>query len=165
MRGQNTTPQRPSLSRNLPGLAFWLVLSFATASMGAAFKPGEWYTQLTLPSWTPPGWLFGPVWTLLYIAMAVAAWLIWRNGGLQKNRPALTLYVVQLILNGMWSWIFFGEHLIGVAVVEIYSLLLVIIVVTWLFWRRKRLAGMLMLPYILWVAFASTLNLQIWRMN
>ena len=154
-----------TLSTNLLGLAFWLVLSFATASMGAAFKPGEWYTQLVLPSWTPPGWLFGPVWTLLYIAMAVAAWMVWRQGGVRANLLPLSVYLVQLLLNGLWSWIFFGEHLIGLALVDILALLATIIVVTVLFWRRRPVAGLLMVPYTLWVSFASALNFQIWRLN
>jgi tryptophan-rich sensory protein len=158
---------RPSggLLSGLPGLVFWLVLSAVVATSGARFEPGDWYLELDKPGWTPPNWLFGPVWTLLYIAMAVAVWLVWRAGGWTANRWAVLGYLTQLALNGAWSWIFFGEQLIGLALVDIVCLLFMIIVVLALFWGRRRIAGLLMLPYAIWVGFATALNYQLWIMN
>ena len=153
------------LSTKIGGLAFWLLLSFLTATVGALFQPGEWYQTIVKPGWTPPGWIFGPVWTLLYISMACAAWLVWLDGGWRRNRVALSVYGIQLLLNAAWSWLFFGEHAIGFALVDIIVLWLLIVTTLTLFWRRRILAGVLMVPYALWVAFASALNLQIWRLN
>ncbi len=153
------------LSGKIGGLAVWLLLSFIVASFGALFQTGDWYQTIAKPSWTPPGWIFGPVWTLLYIAMAVAAWLVWLEGGWKSNRIALSLYIVQLIFNAAWSWLFFGVHTIGGALVDIVILWLLILTTLILFWRRRPTAGLLLLPYALWVGFATALNFQIWRLN
>jgi tryptophan-rich sensory protein len=161
----NAVHPHGGLLAGLLGLAFWLVLSAVVATLGAQFEPGDWYLELDKPGWTPPNWVFGPAWTLLYIAMAVAVWLVWRSGGWTANRQAVLAYLVQLALNGAWSWIFFGEQLIGLALVDIVCLFSMIIVVLALFWRRRRIAGLLMLPYALWVAFATALNYQLWMMN
>jgi len=161
----NEALQPWSLAVNVASLAVWLLLSFAVAAFGAQFEPGEWYRQLVKPDWTPPGWLFGPVWTFLYIAMAVAAWLVWRKGGMRRNIAPLGFYLLQLIFNGLWSWLFFSRHLIGIALIDIAALLATIIVTTALFMRRQRLAGILMVPYALWVSFATALNAQIFRLN
>jgi tryptophan-rich sensory protein len=153
------------LRANIIGLSFWLVLSALVASFGGLFQPGDWYLALSKPAWTPPGWIFGPVWTFLYIAMAVAAWLVWKTGGWSANRPALAVYGLQLILNGAWSWIFFGEHRIGWALVDIIGLFILISITMSLFWRRRRAAGWLLLPYAVWVGFASVLNYYIVILN
>ncbi|MEZ5357253.1 MAG: TspO/MBR family protein [Candidatus Zixiibacteriota bacterium] len=147
------------------GLLLLLILSAIVAWVGATFQSGEWYLQLNKPSWTPPGWLFGPVWTYLYITMAIAAWLVWIKGGWSANRAALTGYVIQMILNGLWSWIFFGRHMIGMALLDILLLLLSIIIVLILFRQRSKAAGLLFIPYVIWVSFASALNFAIWIMN
>lgn len=158
-------PQKDNPLCNILVLVFWLVLSAIVAWVGATFQSGEWYLQLNKPSWTPPGWLFGPVWTYLYITMAVAVWLVWKRGGWSRNSFALSLYVVQLVFNGLWSWIFFGEHLIGIALIDIILLLITIVTVMILFWKRNRIAGLLFVPYVLWGAFASVLNFRIWQIN
>jgi tryptophan-rich sensory protein len=151
--------------RYFGGLAFWLLLSFGVGFFGAQFETGAWYHGLAKPSWTPPGWLFGPVWTLLYIAMAVAAWIVSRKGKLSKVWLPLLVYIIQLVLNALWSWIFFGRQQIGLALADIICLLIVIVLTTMMFWKCHRGAGLLMLPYILWVAFATALNFEIWRLN
>jgi len=153
------------LAARIAGLVFWLVLSFLTATFSTMFGPGEWYATIAKPAWTPPGWVFGPVWTLLYIGMAVSAWLVWLKGGWRGNRFPLVVYVAQLAFNAAWSWLFFGERLIGLALADIVVLWLLIVVALVLFWQRRTLAGTLMLPYALWVGFASALNFQIWRLN
>ena len=147
------------------GLPAWLLLPFAAAAVGTRFMPGAWYASLAKPAWNPPNWIFGPVWTLLYILMGVAAWLVWRRAGWRGARLALSLFVVQLVLNALWSYLFFGLHRPDLAFVDIVALWAVILMTTVLFWRQLRLAGLLMLPYLAWVGFASVLNFAIWRMN
>ncbi|MEE4271868.1 MAG: TspO/MBR family protein [Thermoanaerobaculales bacterium] len=134
---------------------------FATAR-GVA----EWYPTLTKPPFNPPAWLFGPVWTLLYIMMGVAAFLIWRRGlAVDGVRLALAAFVVQLVLNGVWSILFFGMYSPGWALVEITLLWLAIGVTTVLFWRISPPAGTLLLPYWAWVSFATILNASLWWLN
>jgi len=154
-----------SLPIQLAVLVVFLVVTFGAAAVGARFQPGEWYTQLVKPGFTPPNWVFGPVWTLLYLSMGVAAWLVWRQSGWQVARWALTTYAIQLVLNALWSFLFFGKHLIGAALADITVLLSAIIVTTILFWRITPPAGWLMVPYVLWVAFASALNYRFWILN
>lgn len=161
---RSETERRTPVS-SLLGLAGWLILTFAVAYWASQWRPGEWYGSLAKPAWTPPNWLFGPVWTLLYTAMAVAAWLVWRKHGFRRAAPALLLFLVQLALNGIWSWLFFGQHRIGLALVDIVVLLVAILITAALFWRHVKPAGILFLPYALWVAYASALNFQIWRLN
>jgi tryptophan-rich sensory protein len=145
-----------------------LVICFTAAGLGSvATTPNvaTWYASLAKPSWNPPNWLFGPVWTVLYIGMAVAAWLVWRQGGFRQMRWPLTLFALQLALNAAWSWIFFGFHMPGAACLEILALLATIVATTIAFWPRSQAAGILMLPYLGWVAFASVLNFTLWRLN
>jgi benzodiazapine receptor len=146
-------------------LIAWLSLCFATAWIGSTFVPGEWYVQLKKPPWTPPGYLFGPVWTLLYTMMGLAAWLVWKRAGFSGARLALTIFVVQLVLNGMWSWIFFGMHKVGLAFAEILLLWVMILATIFAFWRQYTLAGAFLIPYLAWVSFAAALNFSIWWMN
>jgi benzodiazapine receptor len=127
--------------------------------------PGEWYDSLAKPSWTPPNGVFGPVWTLIYVLMAIAAWLVWRKAGFAGAGGALSLFFLQLALNALWSYLFFGRQQPGVAFVEIVVLWLVIFATTVGFWKVRPLAGILLIPYLCWVAFASILNYQIWRLN
>lgn len=148
-------------TRALVGLAFWLAVTFLAAWIGSRFTPGAWYTELSKPAWTPPSWLFGPVWTALYIMMAVAVWLVWLDRGLAQPL-ALQLFGAQLVLNAAWSWLFFGRQAIGAAAIEIIVLEVLIIATAVVFWRIRPLAGALMIPYALWVAFASALNWAIW---
>ena len=160
-------PSDPTRSRaaDLLGLGAWLAVTFLAAFLGSRFEPGVWYDTIRKPSWNPPSSVFGPVWTALYAMMAVAAWLVWRRWGFTAARPALTLYLVQLLLNAAWSWLFFGQHEIGLALADIVVLLAAIVVTGALFWRRHRLAGTLFIPYIAWVSFATALNFTLWRLN
>ncbi len=146
-------------------LVVFLLLSFGAAAFGARFAPGAWYLELRKPAWNPPGWIFGPVWTLLYAAMAVAAWRVWRASSPAERRPALTAWGLQLLLNAAWSWLFFGLHEPGLAFAEILALWAAILATTILFFRRDRVAGRLMVPYLAWVSFAAALNFALWRMN
>lgn len=143
-------------------LAVFVVLVFIVASVSSRYMPGPWYASLAKPSWTPPNWLFAPVWTVLYLMIAIAGWLVWKKG---QTSAALPLWGAQLVLNGAWSWIMFGLHRIDLALIEVAFLWLSIasfIVVTW---RDNRNAALLFLPYLAWVSFASALNLAIWRLN
>ena len=149
------------------GLALigWIALTFSAAVTGVWVAPDGWYAGLVKPAWNPPAWVFGPVWTLLYVLMAVAAWMVWRRGGWQGQRRALGLYLLQWGLNALWTPLFFGLHRPGLAFGE--SLLLVVAVWTTLvvFWRVTRVAGVLMVPYGIWVGFAAVLNGVVWRLN
>lgn len=160
-------PSTPSSLMQTGMLLLSLVLAYATAALGAlaSADAGAFYRSLNQPSWAPPAWLFGPVWSLLYTLMAVAAWLVWRRQGWRAARGALLLYLIHLPVNGAWSWIFFvGQH--GAwATVTILILLLMVMIMALLFWRQQRLAASLLLPYLAWVAFASMLCLSLWRMN
>jgi len=154
--------------RQIVGLIVLLAVVFAVAGLGSlATSPNipTWYAGLAKPSWNPPNWLFGPVWSVLYVCMATAAWLVWRKGGWAQARRALSLFALQLALNGAWSWLFFGLHRPGAAFVELVALLAAILATTIAFWGRSLAAGILMLPYLGWVAFASVLNFSIWRLN
>lgn len=147
------------------GLVVSLVICFSAAAVGAQFAPGQWYAQLNRPSFAPPNAVFGPVWTVLYLCMAVAAWRIWQRCDWPVAAPALGAFAVQLILNASWSWLFFGRQRIDLALIEIVALLVAIGVTIRMFFARDRLAGWLMVPYFLWVAFAAVLNFAFWRLN
>ena len=151
----------------------WIVLTgfllavFVIAGAGSLFTStgvSTWYRQLVRPSWTPPDWLFGPVWTVLYASMAVAVWLVWRRC-IPRSRWAIGVWLVQLLLNGAWSPIFFGLHSIGGGLITIALLWLAILATVGVFWPVSRAAAILMLPYLAWVTFASCLNLALWKMN
>lgn len=149
------------------GLFAWLALSFTAAAVGAiaSIHARDFYSLLSRPSWAPPGWVFGPVWTMLYLMMGCAVWLVWRDGGWRQQGRALWIFMAQLIANGLWSWLFFAWHLGAVATVGIVVLWLLVIWTTVEFWRRQRIAGVLLMPYLGWVSFASALCFFIWRMN
>lgn len=150
-------------------LFLFLCLCFSIAWTGAQVSPGvassEWYDQLNKPDWNPPGWLFGPVWMALYIMMAIAAWRIWKRLGFSGGKTELSWFAIQLFLNGLWSQLFFNAQNPGLALAEILLLLAAIIMTTVYFYRQDRLAGWLMVPYILWVSFATVLNGTIWMVN
>lgn len=146
-------------------LALFILICLAVGGSGAAFPPGEWYRQLAKPPFNPPAWIFGPVWTLLYILMGVSAWLVWRRPGLPAARYPLLLFAVQLTLNGAWSWIFFGFHRTGLALIDILLLWAAIAATLLSFWRIRKTAAVLFIPYLLWVTFAVYLNASLWRLN
>lgn len=127
--------------------------------------PDEWYAGLQKPTWNPPSWVFGPVWTALYTMMAVAAWLVWRCGGWRAQRRALGFYLVQLTLNAAWTPLFFGFHRPGLALIDIVLMFVAIVATMMAFFRVSRMAAVLLGPYLLWVGFASVLNFSLWWMN
>ena len=127
--------------------------------------PGEWYAGLIKPTWNPPNWIFGPVWTVLYIMMAVAAWLVWRAKGWKGAGFALQLFIAQLIANALWSYCFFGLQKPFIALLDILVMWLLILATIIAFSRIKPLAAGLLVPYFLWVSFAAFLNFTIWRLN
>ena len=154
--------------RQTIGLAVSLAVCFGAAGFGSMLTTpsiGQWYATLAKPAWTPPNWVFGPVWSLLYLAMAVAAWLVWRRVGFPHASSALNLFAVQLVLNICWSAIFFGAHRPGLAFAEILLLWLAILATMVAFRPLSRAAAWLLVPYLFWVAYAAVLNFSIWRLN
>lgn len=162
-----STYTRPSLPTAAVGLAVFGVAVAAAAAIGglAAASAADRYGELVQPSWAPPAWLFGPVWTVLYVTIAVAGWLVWRKAGWSGARTALTVFAAQLVLNALWTPLFFGAEQFGLAFAEIVLLWLTIIATIVLFARHSRPAALLLVPYLAWVTFASTLNLAIWVLN
>lgn len=154
--------------RDWLGLAGFFLLSFVVSGVGGAITAtsvGTWYQTLERSALSPPDWVFGPVWTTLFLFMAVAAWRVWRQEASQARSRALAVYGVQLTLNLLWSALFFGLQQIGWSLVEIVVLLILIILNTVLFWRLDRLAGLLFVPYAAWVAFATFLTASLWLLN
>jgi benzodiazapine receptor len=147
------------------GLGGWLILTFAAAAIGSRFQPGLWYDQLQKPPWTPPDWLFGPVWTVLYALMAIAAWLVWKERRAVQRPVALGLFGVQLALNVVWSWLFFGLQRPDLALLDIGLLWLAILGTILAFRTVRPVAAWLLVPYLVWVSFAALLNFEIWRLN
>jgi len=147
------------------GLGLWLAVTFAAAWIGSRFQPGDWYAGLVKPALTPPSWVFGPVWTLLYAMMGTAAWLVWRSHSLACAIRPLGLFLGQLALNALWSYLFFGLQRPGLAFLGIVALWLGILATLLAFRRAYPPAGLLMIPYLLWVSFATYLNFQFWRLN
>ena len=154
-----------SLPSQLTGLLGWLVVAFVAAGLGAiaSIDAASFYAQLNKPSWAPPAGVFGPVWSVLYALMGIAAWLVWRSPG--PAGPALGVFVAQLAANALWSWLFFGWHRGAWAAVEVLVLLALIVWAAAAFWRVNRLAAALLLPYLLWVSFASLLTWSVWQRN
>lgn len=154
-------------SRWLP-LGFFLILTFAAGGIGAiatASSADTWYQALRKPAWTPPDWIFGPVWTLLYVAMAVAAWRVWRIGGAADARHTFRLFGAQLALNALWSILFFGLQRPGAALIDVIALWLVLIRLLVRFRSADAIAGWLWTPYVLWVSYAVLLNAAVWELN
>lgn len=146
-------------------LAIWLTLAFGAAALGGLFPPGDWYAGLQKPAWNPPNWIFGPVWTLLYAAMAVAAWLVWQRHETIGRVRALRWYLFQLAVNAIWSPVFFGWQRLDVAFGVIVLLWISIVMTMMAFYRINRLAGWLFMPYLGWVSFAAVLNYTLWQLN
>jgi translocator protein len=148
--------------RNPLALVGFILLTYCAPLAGLFSPPGSWYASLIKPDWNTPSWIFGPVWTLLYLLMAVAAWLVWKQVGW---RWPLRFYLVQLALNAAWTPIFFGAHQIGWAFVEIIALWIAILVTMLAFFRVRKAAGWMLTPYLAWVTFAAFLNFTLWRLN
>lgn len=158
---------RPSAAKQGLGLAGWLLASFAAAGMGglASVNAAGFYGDLVRPPWAPPAWLFGPVWSVLFLLMGVAAWLVWRDHGFRGAGAALKLYLAQLLANALWSWLFFAWRQGAFAFAEVTVLWLLIAATIFSFWRLNRLAALLLVPYLAWVSFAAALNFVLWRLN
>ena len=156
----------PDLAENRRPLYLFLVATLAVGALASLFTAPAiptWYASLNHPSFTPPNWLFAPVWTALYIAMAFAAWRVWQKSGLKS--PEMAVFALQLALNFAWSVLFFGLHHIGAALAEIAVLDIMILATLFLFHRHDRLAGLLFLPYLAWTLFATFLTLTFWQLN
>jgi translocator protein len=156
---ESRSPARSGLALAVFGLAVLVV-----ASLGglAAADARSTYEALDLPSYAPPAWLFGPVWTVLYVLIAVAGWMVWREVGLDRS---IAVYAVQLVLNGLWTPIFFAGDRYGLALVEIVALLAAVLATIVLFRSRRRAAALLLVPYAVWVAYATALNAGIVVLN
>jgi len=156
-----------SPGKQVLGLAGWLLASFVAGGLGsfASINAAGFYRQLVQPSWAPPPWLFGPVWSVLFILMGVSAWLVWRQHGFHGAGSALKLYAGHLVANALWSWLFFAWRQGALAFVEIVVLWLLIAAVIVAFWRLHRVAALLLVPYLAWVSFAAALNFALWRLN
>jgi tryptophan-rich sensory protein len=151
----------------LIGLAGWLLISFSAAAIGgvATANAGDFYQRLEQPAWAPPESVFGPVWSILYALMGIAAWLVWRERQVKAARLALWLFVVQHVFNALWSWLFFAWHFGALSFAEIVVLWFLILATLALFWRVRSVAGLLLVPYLLWVAYAAALNFSLWQRN
>lgn len=159
---------KPGRAAQALGLVIWLAVCLGVGLTGSRATTPQldgWYRGLQKPVWTPPDWIFGPVWTVLYVLMAVAAWLVWRQHGFAAARGPLLLFLTQLALNGAWSWIFFAAQQPGWGFVELVLLWLILLATTIQFCRRSRWAAKLLVPYLAWTTFAGCLNFEIWRLN
>jgi tryptophan-rich sensory protein len=150
-----------------PSLVAWLLACAAAGAIGAfaSIEAKTFYAELARPAWAPPAGVFGPVWTVLYALMGVAAWLVWREREAPSRNAALTLFVVQLAVNALWSWLFFAWHRGALAFLDILVLLVLIVATLAAFWRIRPLAGALLLPYLGWVGFATALCYRVWQDN
>lgn len=159
--------RREPLQKQLAGLIGWLAVTFAAAAAGgfASADAGDFYQRLMRPAWAPPSWLFAPVWTMLYLLMAVAAWLVWRERGFRQAPITLLLFLIQLGVNALWTWLFFAWHLGAVAFGEILILWALILCTLVAFWRVRSIAGVLLIPYLAWVTFAAALTYAVWQAN
>ncbi|MCE4557224.1 TspO/MBR family protein [Roseateles cellulosilyticus] len=158
---------RSSTPSRVLGLVAWLAICFVAAAVGsiASLDAPAFYAELAKPAWAPPAAVFGPVWSVLYTLMAVAAWLVWRERPSQRVDGALGLFLVQLAANALWSWLFFGWRLGAFAFAEVLLLLGLVAATVGAFWRLRRAAGLLLLPYLAWVSFASVLTWAVWQRN
>lgn len=149
------------------GLVAWLVTVALAAGLAAiaSVDASAFYGRLERPPWAPFAGYIGPIWTVLYLLMALAAWLVWRERGFAAAPVALTLFLVQLVFNALWSWLFFEWRLGGWAFADIVVLTLLVVATTIAFWRIRPLAGVLLLPYLAWLVFAAVLNYRVWQLN
>ena len=155
------------LSTQIVGLVVWLAVTFVAAALGAiaSTEAASFYAQLVRPPWAPPATWFGPVWSVLYTFMAIAAWLVWRKPPERRQRTALILFLVQLAINALWSWLFFSWRLGGIAFVDVLVLTALVTATLLSFWRLSIAAGVLLLPYLMWIGFAAALTWSVWQAN
>lgn len=149
------------------GLVGWLFLSFSAGAVGgiASADAGAFYGKLVRPEWAPPSWVFAPVWSGLYALIGFAAWLVWRERGFRDGGVPLVLFIVQLAPNALWTWLFFSWRRGGLALADILIVWVLILITTIAFWRIRAIAGLLLVPYLLWVGYACALNLSLWKLN
>lgn len=146
-------------------LGGWILLSMLAGVSGGVARPDAWYDGIRKPRWNPPNWVFAPAWTVLYVTMGVAAWMVWSRREETAVGLALGLFVVQLLFNSAWSWIFFRFRRIDLAFYELVAMWLLVLATLLAFWSIRPAAGLLLVPYLLWVTFAGYLNLTLWRLN
>lgn len=155
--------------KNIFILFIWIIIAFIPAMLGSTVTSANiptWFAALNKPSFNPPGWVFGPVWTLLYLLMGIAAFLVWNKGIENKEvKIALFIFIAQLVLNGIWSFLFFGRHWILISFIEIAILWCFILLTIIKFYALSPVAGLILIPYLLWVSFASVLNFSFWMLN
>lgn len=155
----------------MPSQALTLVAAFsvtflaAAAGGAASVNATLFYAELAKPSWAPPGWVFGPVWLVLYTLMAFAVWLVWRAVGFHQAKVAVLLFLAQLVVNALWSWLFFAWRFGTLALVDVIALWVLLTAALAAFWRIQRLAAVLLVPYLAWVTFAAALTLAVWQLN
>lgn len=156
-----------TIKKQFLGLVAWLVVCFSASAVGAiaSIQAKSFYGQLVQPFWAPPGWLFGPVWTILFGLMAVSVWLVWCSGGFRANVAVLVFFLIHLAVNALWSWLFFAWKLGAIAFANIVLLWLFIAVLVVCFIRIRLLAGLLLMPYLFWVGFALFLNYSLLKLN
>jgi len=147
----------------VPSLFVFIVLAAAAASFGVNFQPGDWYEHLAKPAWNPPNTIFAPVWSVLYLMIAIAGWRVWRATA--RCVVPLLIWMAQLLLNAVWSFLFFGIHRMDIALVDIGLLLVSIVAFIVTARRYSKAASWLFVPYALWVSFATALNFTLWRLN
>ena len=149
------------------GLIAFTAITFIAAALGAvaSIEAKTFYASLNQPEWAPPAGVFGPVWTALYVLMSISIWLVWRKQPWQNIRVTLTVYILQLAFNALWSWLFFAWHLGHWAFMNIVLLWSLIVIMIYTFWRIKPIAAVLQIPYLLWVTFAAILNFSVWQAN
>lgn len=158
----------PSQPKRIASLIVLLLICYGAAGVGGALTArsvDDWYQQLNRPAWTPPDAVFSPVWTLLYTMMGVAAWLVWKRRPQRRVAVPMTLFGIQLALNVAWSGLFFAMQRPGLAAIEIVILWAAIVAAIVSFFRYSKPAGWLMVPYVLWVTYAASLNIALWQMN
>ncbi len=146
-------------------LGGWILLSMLAGVSGGVARPDAWYDGIRKPRWNPPHWVFAPAWTVLYVTMGVAAWMVWSRREEAAVGLALGLFVVQLLFNSAWSWIFFRFRRMDLAFYELVVMWLLVLATLLAFWSIRPAAGQLLVPYLLWVTFAGYLNLTLWRLN
>lgn len=163
---QTITPSF-SKQKQILGLLAWLAVVFAVSALGAlaSINASGFYAEVIRPTWAPPANVFGPVWSALFFMMGISAWLVWRRGGFAIQGKALGVFLLQLAFNVLWSWLFFAWKTGGGAFADIIFLWALILTTIVLFWRVSRVAALLLVPYLLWVSFASVLNYTIWQTN
>ena len=152
------------MPRNISSLLVFLAVVIALSAFGARFGTGPWYAELIKPEWNPPAWLFAPVWSTLYLLMAISAWLVWTTGHAQR-RLVIGWWFAQLVLNGAWSWLFFGLHRPGWALGEMTLLIAVLAITIRMSHIVRPIAAWLLSPYLAWLVFVWVLNFTLWRLN